>query len=99
MAAPRNVIIFGATGAIGSVAALKAHQEGVNVALAMRGPSKPIPTLDDVPAQKVQADLTKPETVRAAVYQSGATTAFIYAIHQMPDGMRSTLEALKESGI
>lgn len=99
MVAPRNVIIFGATGAIGSVATLKAHQEGIKVTLAMQDPSKPIATLDDVPAQKVQADLTKPETVRTAVCQSGATTAFIYAIHQMPDSMRSTLEALKESGI
>lgn len=99
MAPPRNAIIFGATGAIGSVAALKAHQEGAKVTLAMRDPSKPIPTLDHIPAQKVHADLTKSDTVQTAVRQSGATTAFIYAIHQMPDGMRSTLEALKESGI
>ncbi|KAJ5105678.1 hypothetical protein NUU61_003025 [Penicillium alfredii] len=99
MASPRNVIIFGATGRIGSVAALKAYQEGAKVTLAMRDPLKPIPSLGDIVTEKVRADLTKPETVQTAVRQSGATTALIYAIHEMPDGMRRTLVALKEGGI
>jgi uncharacterized protein YbjT (DUF2867 family) len=98
MASP-HVIIFGATGSVGSAAALKAYQEGAKVTLAMRDPSKPIPNLSSISADKVQADLTEPDSARAAARQSGAKTAFIYAIHGMPDGMRSTLVALKEGGI
>lgn len=99
MAAPRNVIIFGATGGVGSAAALKAYQEGTKVTLAMRDPSKPTASLGGILAEKVQADLSQPETVRTAVRQSGARTAFVYAILAMPDGMRSTFVALKEGGI
>ncbi|KAJ5819972.1 hypothetical protein N7474_005563 [Penicillium riverlandense] len=99
MASPRNVIIFGASGGIGSAAALKANQEGANVTLAMRDPSKPIPSLNGLLATKARADLAKPETVLAAVRQSGATTAFLYTIHEIPDGMRRTIVALKEGGI
>lgn len=99
MAAPRSVIVFGATGGVGSAAALKAYQEGVKVTLAVRDSSKPIPSLTGISVERVQADLTKPETVQAAVRQSGAKSAFIYAIHGAADGMRSTMEALKEGGI
>lgn len=63
MAAPRDVIIFGATGRIGSTAALRAYQEGAKITLAMRDPSKPIPSLGDILVEKVWADLTEPETV------------------------------------
>lgn len=97
--APHNVIVFGATGGVGSAAALKAYQEGAKVILAMRDPSKPIPNLTSISVEKVQADLTKPETVQRAVRQSGAKSAFIYTIHGTADGMRSTIEALKEGGI
>ena len=99
MAAPRDVIIFGATGRIGSTAALRAYQEGAKITLAMRDPSKPIPNLGDILVEKVRADLTEPETVQTAARQSGAKTAFIYAIHGIPDGMLSTIVALKEGGI
>lgn len=99
MATPHKVIVFGASGGVGSAAALKAYQEGAKVTLAMRDPQKPTPSLAGISVDKIQADLTKPETVQAAVRQSGAKSAFIYTIHGAPDGMRSTMEALKEGGI
>jgi uncharacterized protein YbjT (DUF2867 family) len=99
MASPRKVIIFGASGAVGSAAARKAYTEGSKITLAMRDPSKTIPTLDGITAKKLQADLTQPDTVLEAVRQSGAKAAFIYAVHGAPDAMRSTLEALKEGGV
>ncbi|KAJ5702267.1 hypothetical protein N7488_009815 [Penicillium malachiteum] len=99
MTIPIKVIIFGATGATGSYAALQAHQEGAQVTLAVRDPSKPIPLLDGIPFQKVQADLTKPDTITDAVQQTGATAAYIYAIFGTNDHMRAGLVALKEAGI
>ena len=100
----RKVIIFGPTGAIGSAAARTASELGADVTLAMRDTEKPIPGLDATTEQqnkyqRVQADLTKPETVSAAVDQAGAKYAFIYCAHGSPDGMRATIEALKTSGI
>ncbi|KAJ5871905.1 uncharacterized protein N7529_004258 [Penicillium soppii] len=97
MATQRNVIIFGATGDVGSAAALQAYQEGAKVSLAVRDPKKPIPRLSGIQFDKVPADLTKPETVEAAVRQTGATVAFIYVVG---DGnMRPSLQALKAGGI
>ena len=100
----RKVIIFGPTGAIGSAAARTASELGADVTLAMRDTGKPIPGLDAATEQqrkyqRVQADLTKPETVSAAVDQAGAKYAFIYCAHGSPDGMRASIEALKSSGI
>ncbi|KAJ5090047.1 hypothetical protein N7532_008731 [Penicillium argentinense] len=99
MPAYNNVIVFGATGAVGSAAALRAHKDGAKVSLAVRDPSKPTPQLDGIPAEKVQADLTQPETVKVAVHQTGAKAAFIYAVWGAPDHMRPALRALKEAGI
>ncbi|KAJ5627003.1 hypothetical protein N7528_004430 [Penicillium herquei] len=99
MTIPTKVIVFGATGATGSYAALQAHQEGAQVTLAVRDPSKPIPLLDKIPFQKVRADLTKPDTITDAVQQTGATSAYIYAIFGTNDHMRASLVALKEAGI
>ncbi|KAJ5088616.1 hypothetical protein N7456_012232 [Penicillium angulare] len=99
MSSPRTVIVFGPTGQIGSVAALTAHGEGAKVILAMRDPSKPIPILDGLSAGRVQADLTKPETVSTAVRQTGAKHAFIYIAHGGNDGMRGSITALKDAGI
>ncbi|KAJ4355268.1 hypothetical protein N0V95_003098 [Ascochyta clinopodiicola] len=47
----------------------------------------------------VQADLSKPETVKQAVQKSGATSAFVYTIFESADNMRSTFCALKKAGI
>ena len=99
MSASRNVIVFGASGAVGSAAALKAHQEGAKVSLALRDPSKPIPNLNGIPTKRVQADLTNPESVKDAVQQTGAKAAFIYVVVGSPDHMLSSIVALKESGI
>lgn len=97
--APRSVIIFGATGGVGSAAALKAYQEGAKVTLAMRDPSKKIPSLSGISADRVQADLTRPETIQSAVRRSGAQSSFIYAVPGAPDDMRPTIVALKEAGV
>ncbi|KAJ5725179.1 uncharacterized protein N7483_006536, partial [Penicillium malachiteum] len=94
-----TVIVFGPAGRVGSVAALTAHEEGAQVVLAMRDPSKHIPILDNIAAERVQADLNQPKTIKAAVEQTGAKRAFIYLVHATRDGMRSSIEALKEAGV
>lgn len=99
MSNPRSVLIFGPTGAVGSAAALTAHQRGAKVALGMRDPSKPIPALEGIDAERVQADLTQPDSVKAAASQTGAKVAFIYASFGSPDHMRATVHALKAGGI
>ena len=102
--ASRTVIVFGPTGGVGSAVARTAGELGAKVILAMRDTKKPIPGLDiekekQSSFERVQADLTKPDTVRDAVKTSGAKHAFIYLAHGMPDGMKSTIEALKSAGI
>ncbi|KAJ5614706.1 hypothetical protein N7528_008360 [Penicillium herquei] len=99
MSSSQTVIVFGPTGRVGSVVALAAHDEGAQVVLAMRDPSKQIPTLDNISAERVQADLNQPETIKAAVEQTGAKRAFIYLAHATRDGMRSSIKALKEGGV
>ena len=99
-----TVIVFGPTGNIGSFAATTAQSHGAKVVLAMRDTSKSIPGLSKEAEQqggyeRVQADLTKPETITKAVQSSGATRAFIYLAHGLPDHMKSSLEALKAGGI
>ncbi|KAJ7669314.1 hypothetical protein DFH06DRAFT_981715 [Mycena polygramma] len=100
------VLVFGATGTVGSACARHAHSLGATVTLAVRDTKKPIPGLS--PAQekaggykRVQADLTQPETIAAAVAQSGAKHVFIYHIVSppgAPDHNRPALEALKAAG-
>ncbi|MCJ1334730.1 hypothetical protein MMC10_011443 [Thelotrema lepadinum] len=102
--APRTVIVFGPTGAVGSSAARTAAELGAKVILAMRDTKKPIPGLETEKEkqssfERVHADLTKPDTVREAVKTSGAKHAFIYLAHGSPDHMKSTIEALKSAGI
>ena len=104
--ATSKVIVFGPTGAVGSAAARTAASLGVQVTLAMRDTSKPIPGLpypvgyaEMEPYIKIQADLTVPETVSAAIEQSGAKRAFIYLVHQSKDHMRGTIQALKDGGV
>jgi nucleoside-diphosphate-sugar epimerase len=99
MSAPNSVIIFGPTGDVGSAAALQAYKEGAKVTLAMRDTTKHIPSLSGITADRSEADLTKPETIKAAVRQSGAKLAFIYAIFGTSDHMRASMDALKEAGI
>lgn len=99
-----TTIVFGPTGHVGSAAARTAQQLGAKVALALRDPQKPIPdlTLEQEKAggfERVQADLTKPETIEAAVRTAGAKRAFIYLVHGSADHMKQTIEALKASGI
>jgi uncharacterized protein YbjT (DUF2867 family) len=99
-----NSIIFGPTGNVGSAAARAAQQHCAKVYLAMRNPEKRIPQLNFEQEQaagfeRIQADLTKPDTVRAAVTKTGAKHAFIYVVFGTADNMRSSIEALKSAGI
>ncbi|KAG8167744.1 hypothetical protein KVR01_003433 [Diaporthe batatas] len=99
-----TVIVFGPTGNIASVAARTAHQHGAKVWLAMRDPSKVIPGLTPEAEKagnytRVQADLSKPDTVAAAVKTAGATRAFIYVAQGTRDFMKGTAEALKAAGV
>ncbi|KAL2813727.1 hypothetical protein BJX63DRAFT_213640 [Aspergillus granulosus] len=102
----RKVLVFGPTGGVGSIVARTAHSHGAKVFLAMRDTSKSIPGLAPTEEQKsnryerIQADLTQPDSVRAAASKTGATYAFIYAaLGASPDHMRSTAEALRAGGI
>lgn len=75
-----------------------------HLVLAIRDPSKAIPGLDAGKGkhgrfQRVQADLAKPGTVRAAVETTAAENAFIYRVHGIDDHMRSAIEALKSARI
>ncbi|ROW04489.1 hypothetical protein VMCG_05037 [Cytospora schulzeri] len=99
-----TVIVFGPTGNNASVAAQTAHQLGAKVWLAMRDPSKAIPGLTPAAEKagnysRIHADLSKPDTVAAAVRAAGATRAFIYIAPGTPDHMKGTAEALRAAGV
>jgi len=101
------VLVFGATGAVGSACARHAQSLGASVTLAVRDTKKPIPglSLEQETAdgyKRVQADLTQPETVTEAAKQSGAKHAFVYVVRSPPgalDPNRAALEALKAAGV
>jgi nucleoside-diphosphate-sugar epimerase len=89
---------------VGSVTARTAHSHGATVWLAMRDVSKDLPDLDKAEEEagryhRVKADLTKPESLSAAVKTSGATKAFIYLAFGSPDSMKGSLQAMKSAGI
>ena len=101
---PKTVLVFGPTGGVGGVAALTAAKRGAKVWLAMRDTSKPTTTFSSseeaaLGLHRVQADLSDPSSLKAAVQKSGATHAFIYLIFEAQDAMRGALTALKEGGI
>lgn len=99
-----NVIVFGPTGGVGGSAALEAGKRGAKVWLAMRNTSKAI---EEAPAdveksgkfERVQADLTDPDSVAAAVKKSGAKAAYFYLIFGSEDHMRGSLQAMKDAGV
>lgn len=100
--APPSIIVFGPTGNVACIAAKTAAQHGAKVFLAMRDTTKAIPGLSlssSEDFERVSADLTKPDTVQAAVSSTGAKRAFIYAAHATSDHMKSTVQALKTGGI
>lgn len=100
-----KVIVFGATGQVGSAVARNAHHYGAKtVVLAVRDLQKPVPGLsldeeEKLGFQRFQTDLSKPDTVGAAVEKTGAKSAFIYITHSSSDHMKATIEALKSGGI
>ena len=98
-----NVLIFGATGEVGSAAAIEAHSRGAHVTLAMRDIAKPNEWIS--PGQEhaagldlITADLTNPEAVTQAVHKTGAQAAFIYSVRST-DSMRGAITALRDAGI
>ncbi|KAF5855587.1 hypothetical protein ETB97_008963 [Aspergillus alliaceus] len=98
-----SVLVFGATGEVGSAAALEAHARGARVTLAMRDVVKPNEWISSeqeraAGLQRITADLTNPEAVTRAVHQTGAQAAFIYAVRSN-DMMRGALTALRDAGI
>ncbi|KAJ3158669.1 hypothetical protein HDU86_002634 [Geranomyces michiganensis] len=105
MTSDKVVLVFGATGKVGSAAAAAALSRGANVHIAVRDPAKPLPTpalqsaFANNSAKKHKADLSDPASVLAATRASGATAAFVYALHESADGMKGTFAALKEGGI
>lgn len=99
-----NVIVFGPTGAVGGSAALEASKRGAKVWLAMRNTSKAIEEIpEDVEKsgkfERVQADLTDPASVGAAIKKSGARAAYIYLVFGASDHLRGSLQALKDTGV
>ncbi|USW52912.1 Putative NAD(P)-binding domain, NAD(P)-binding domain superfamily [Septoria linicola] len=99
-----KVLVFGPTGNVARVAATTASKHGVKVFLVMRDPQKSIPGLSSEDEkngdyERVQADLTQPNTVKEAASKTGAKRAFIYLAHGSQDHMRATLEALKAGGV
>ncbi len=101
---PPAIIVFGATGHVGSAAAIRAQQLGAKVILSVRDLQKPMHnlSLEEEKArgfERVQADLDQPETVGSAVRSTGAKHAFIYLVRTGKDYLRPTIEALKLAGI
>ncbi len=79
MASPyfSNVLVFGATGKVGSVVALEIHSSGARITMALRDVSQPnkwiCPDQEHAAGlQRVTADLTDPAAVARAVRQTGA---------------------------
>jgi uncharacterized protein YbjT (DUF2867 family) len=100
----QTVLVFGPTGAVGCAAAIEAHRRGAHVWLAMRDTNKLIQGLSASELEserytRVQADLIKSDTLKKAVEQSGATSAFVYTVFESKDSMRSTFDTLKAAGI
>lgn len=103
-ASANNVLVFGAAGGVGRAAATSASKRGAKVWLAMRDPQKTIPGLskaeeEEAGFERIQADLSDPSSLKAAVAASKATTAFVYTIMTTADSMKTTFATLKESGI
>lgn len=99
-----SVLVFGPTGKVGSIVARAAAAHGSKVWLAMRDTSKTIPSLSAESGKKgqferIQADLTVPQSISAAVKTSQAKRAFIYLAHGSTDHMKSALQALRSGGI
>ncbi|KAF2183315.1 NAD(P)-binding protein [Zopfia rhizophila CBS 207.26] len=100
----KNVLVFGPTGGVGRAAAIEAGRRGARVWLAVRDTKKTIrglgkDTEENPGFVRVQADLSQPNSLKHAVEQSGATTTFVYTMHESEDHMRASFEALKEAGI
>jgi len=100
----KPVIVFGPTGKIASVAARTAREHGAKVILAMRDTQKSIPGLSSEEEaaggyERMQADLSQPETVSAVIKKTGAKHAFFYLIFSAKDRMKATIQAMKDAGL
>ncbi|KAG9513036.1 hypothetical protein KCV07_g9088, partial [Aureobasidium melanogenum] len=98
-----RVLVFGATGEVGSAVALEAHALGARVSIAMRDTTKHNDWISPeqehtADLQRAKADLTDTEAVTSAVKETGAQAAFIYAVHSK-DTLRGAIAALRDAGI
>lgn len=99
-----NIIIFGATGDVGSATARIVRQHNHNVFLAVRDLQKPMPGLSlqeeqEAGFRRVKVDLNDPQSVHLAVTESKATRAFLYLTFGAEDHMKASINALKSAGI
>ena len=98
-----KVIVFGATGHVGSQVAIFAHKFGAEVILAMRNTSATIrgltPELESQGFERVQVDLTKLDTVKAVLQATKPKKAFLYLVHRTPDHMESIIQAMRDEGV
>lgn len=99
-----NTIVFGPTGGVGSAAATFAQSRGAKVYLAMRDTTKPVPGLSESDEEagnyvRIQADLTKPDTVLAAAKESKAQSAFFYLMFGQHEALAQSIKAMKAGGI
>jgi len=93
--ASKSVLIFGASGRVGSELLRQLVIAAVPVAAAVRDPIK---AASKIPSgvRVYKADLNDPASVSDAVTESKAKSAFIYS---QPGGMKPTIDALVASGI
>lgn len=98
-----TVLVFGASGAVGSATAIEAQARGAKVWLAMRDTSKQIASLSEEQEKsgnytRIQADLFDSKSVENAVRQSGVKAVFTYC-PRIPGGMKAVAEAFKAAGV
>ncbi|ENH68134.1 hypothetical protein FOC1_g10003763 [Fusarium oxysporum f. sp. cubense race 1] len=98
-----KVLVFGATGEVGSAVALEAHALGAHVFIALRDTSKHNEWISPeqeraADLQRISADLTDLDSVKRAVQETGAQAAFIYAVRSK-DTLRGAITALRDAGI
>lgn len=98
-----SVLVFGATGEVGSIVALEAHALGAHVSIALRDTTKQNEWISPeqehaAGLRRVSADLTDPKAVTRAVHETGSQAAFIYAVRSQ-DMLRGAISALRDAGI
>ncbi|KAJ3050905.1 hypothetical protein HK097_008116 [Rhizophlyctis rosea] len=97
----KSVLIFGATGNVGSAAAQYAAKvpNPPKIILALRDVKKPTPGLPADQYPRIHADLSDAGSLERAARESGATAALVYITFGAKGDMKPELEALVRGGI